>query len=199
VCIVDPTTCRGLADGDVGEIWVQSPSVARHYVGDPERSRSSFGGTLEGARERGTYLRTGDLGYLRGGELFVVGRAKDVVIVRGLNLHAADLELTVETAHASVRAGSVAAFAWHAGEVEGPGIVAEIGPGDGDELEAVGDAIRKAITLVHQVEVVELALVRHGSVPKTSSGKLMRAACRDALSAGTLPTRWRWSSMDAAG
>jgi acyl-CoA synthetase (AMP-forming)/AMP-acid ligase II len=193
VSIVDPETCLEVPEAAVGEIWVQGRGVARQYLGDPARSLATFGGKLAGAPESPAHLRTGDLGYVRDGELFVVGRAKDVVIVRGMNLHAADLELTVEAAHRSVRAGSVAAFAWLAGGEEGPGIVAEIDHEEGVELEQIAGAIRAAITQAHQVELVELALVRHGVVPKTSSGKLMRAACRDALAAGTLPTRWRWS------
>lgn len=196
VTIVDPETCRARRDGDVGEIWVRGASVAQRYLGDEARSEACFAGRLAGDTE-GLHMRTGDLGYLRGGELFVVGRAKDVVIVRGINLHAHDLEQTVEHAHDSVRPGSVAAFAWDAASGEGPGIVAEIGAATGDELATIADAIRAAITRAHQVEVVELALVRHGLVPKTSSGKLMRRACRDALAAGTLPTRWRWSATDA--
>ncbi len=168
---------------------------ARLYLGDPARSLATFDGKLEDGGDSLAHLRTGDLGYVRSGELFVVGRAKDVVIVRGMNLHAADLKRTVEAAHPAVCARSVAAFAWLAGEGEGPGIVAEVAPQQGEELAAVADAIRSAVAQAHQVEVVELALVRHGVVPKTSSGKLMRAACRDALSAGTLPTRWRWSSV----
>lgn len=198
VRIVDPDTCLELSDGAVGEIWVQSPSVARQYLGDPARSLASFGGKLEGASDSPPHLRTGDLGYVRDGELFVVGRAKDVVIVRGMNLHAADLEMTVEGAHRAVRAGGVAAFAWLARDEEGPGVVAEIHHDDGEDLEPIACAIRASIAQAHQVEIVELALVRHGVVPRTSSGKLMRAACRDALHAGTLPTRLRWSPTTGA-
>lgn len=203
--IVDPVTRVERRDAEVGEVWVRGEGVAQRYVGDAARSKATFDSRLASAATSGApldaaaYLRTGDLGYVRNGELFVVGRAKDVVIVRGMNLHAGDLELTAEAAHAAVRSGCVAVFPWHADDEEGPGIVAEIGQHDAEDLATIGDAIRIAIARTHRVEVVELALVRHGLVPKTSSGKLMRRACRDALLAGTIATRWRWSAPSALG
>ncbi len=189
VTIVDPETREARPEPTVGEIWVRGPGVARGYHGDAARSHATFGATLAGDDEGPPHLRTGDLGYLRDGELFVVGRAKDVVIVRGRNHHAHDLERTAQAAHPSVR--DVAAFAWQVGEREGPALVVELASAEADSLESIVERVRAAITREHDVEVVELALVRRGTLPKTSSGKTQRAACRAQLEAGTLPTRWR--------
>lgn len=191
VVIVDPETCREQPEGEVGEIWVRGPSVAQGYFGDASRSRGTFDGRRASEANGAPYLRTGDLGRLRDGELFVVGRAKDVVIVRGRNHHAHDLERTAQAAHPAVR--DVAAFAWRMDDREGPALVVEVGFDAEPDHEGIAEAVRAAITREHDVAVVELALVRRGTLPKTSSGKPMRASCRAQLEAGTLPTRWRSS------
>jgi amino acid adenylation domain-containing protein len=193
VRVVDPESHRPLADGVVGEIWVRGPSVAAGYWRRPERTAEDFGARLEGVpeEERGPFLRTGDLGFFRGGELFVTGRRKDLVILRGRNLYPQDLERTAERAHPAFRPGCTAAFSV---EAEGPdggeevlAIVQEVHRRHhGGDLEAMADAIRAAVAEEHEAAVGTVSLIRHGTILKTSSGKIRRSACRRALLDGEL-------------
>jgi amino acid adenylation domain-containing protein len=181
--LVDPAAGRVLGEGRVGEIWTSGPSVAHGYWRNPEASARTF---VES--DGRTWLRTGDLGFLRDGELFVTGRLKDMLILRGQNLYPQDLERAVEEEVEVVRKGRVAAFAVGHGGGEGIGIAAEVGRGvlklvTPDALvraivAAVADAVQEAPAVV--------ALLEPGALPKTSSGKLQRSACRSALEEGRL-------------
>ncbi|WP_326836053.1 fatty acyl-AMP ligase [Amycolatopsis rhabdoformis] len=187
VRIVDPDTLEPRATGEVGEIWVAGDHVTQGYWKRPEATAETFPETFPGAR----FLRTGDLGVLAGDELYVVGRRKDLIIIRGRNHYPHDLEHTTEAAHPSVRPGSVAAFTVPGAEQEKLVVVAEIKRDDrhdADPAEVAG-AIRAAVTREHDVALGALLLVRQGELPKTSSGKMMRAAARDRyLTEGF--TRW---------
>src|SRR5205814_5891612 len=122
--IVEPEARVRLPDGQIGEIWVQGPSVASGYWNRPEETTRSFQARLEGA-PGGPFLRTGDLGFLIEGQLFVAGRLKDLIIIRGRNVHPEDVEAVAAGAHPAIRAGSVVAFGVeHDGE-EAVAIVAE--------------------------------------------------------------------------
>ena len=184
--IVDPETRRPCADGRVGEIWLASPSVARGYWRRPEETAHTFGATL--ADGDGPFLRTGDLGALCDGELFVTGRLKDLLIVRGLKHYPQDLELTAEASHPAIRAGCCAAFAVAAADAEQVVLAAEVDPRrwtDGD-ADAVMAGVQQAIVECHGVQVHAVVLLGLGAIPKTTSGKIRRQACRDAYVAGTL-------------
>ncbi len=133
VAIVDAGTARRLGEDRVGEIWIRGRGIGRGYWGRPEATAEAFGRRLDGDGEGdgegdAPWLRTGDLGVVSRGELFVVGRVKDMIIVRGRNLHAQDLELVAERAHPAVRAGSVAAFSMELEGGERAGLVAEVDP-----------------------------------------------------------------------
>jgi acyl carrier protein len=160
------------------------PSIALGYWGHPEESARTFGARLPGTGE-GPFLRTGDLGFLSGGELFVTGRLKDLVVLRGRNHYPQDLEWTVERSHPAIRAGCTAAFAYEEGGGERLGIVAEVEPGDID-VDAVFAAVRGAIAEEHEALVGWLALIAPRTIPKTSSGKIQRSATRERLLAGRL-------------
>ncbi|HXU43886.1 MAG TPA: fatty acyl-AMP ligase, partial [Thermoanaerobaculia bacterium] len=187
VAIVDPETRERLDPGRIGEIWVAGPSVAAGYWNRQEATAESFAArTADGA---GPFLRTGDLGFLRSGplgaELFVTGRIKDLIIVRGRNHYPQDLELTAERSHPALRPGCGAAFsverpaAWASGEIEERlVIVHELERGRQAEAEAAQEAIRSAIAEEHEVRVEDVVLIRVGTLPKTSSGKIQRRACR---------------------
>ena len=199
--IVDPETMASLDDGRIGEIWVASPSVAQGYWNLPEVTKRDFGAhTLDGD---GPFLRTGDLGFLDGGELFVTGRLKDLIIIRGRNHYPQDLEHTAETSHPSLRPGcgvAVADTTVDAGEA-GDGeerlvIVHEIHRHAKDDPEAIADAIRRAVAEGHQVQVHDVVLIRQGTLPKTSSGKLQRRAALADYREDRLTTVGR-STMDA--
>src|SRR5262249_51286355 len=110
VVVVDPQACVRCADGTVGEVWVSGPGVTLGYWGLPDETERTFKARVVGVADR-VYLRTGDLGFVRDGDLFIVGRLKDLIIVRGQNYYPEDLEASVESAHEQIRRGSVAAFA----------------------------------------------------------------------------------------
>ena len=192
VRVVDPATCLPCVDGRVGEIWVTGPHVARGYWNDPEKTRSTFEGRLaktseESGAER--YLRTGDLGFVRDGEIFVSGRLKDLIIVRGRNYYPQDIEAVVERSAPMLRQGSTAAFSLEIDGEERVVVVAEAlrpKPGGSLDLEGVLDAIRAAVAEALGLSLHEVALVEPGAIPKTSSGKIQRHACKAGYLAGTL-------------
>ncbi len=185
VRIVDPASCGVAADGRQGEIWIRGESVALGYWRQPQASAEAFGARLAGSGE-GPYLRTGDLGFLHGGELYVSGRIKDLIIVRGRNLHPQDLELAVRESHPSLAAGSGAAFTVEEGEAEQLVVVHEVELRPGLAPEEVSAAARSAVAAAFEVSLHRLLLIRHGTLPRTSSGKVQRHACRRQMLAGEL-------------
>ncbi|MFF0488557.1 SDR family NAD(P)-dependent oxidoreductase [Nocardia sp. NPDC004068] len=185
VVIADPATGAARDDGREGEIWVSGGSVSPGYVAGPAADAGVFGSTL--ADGRTGFLRTGDLGLFRDGELFVTGRLKDLLIVDGRNLHPQDLEQSVESAHDTVRPGGVAAFSVDVGETEGVVIVAEVRTADPEALESAIRAVRQRVSTDHAVRPHDIVLVAARSIFKTSSGKIQRQACRSAYLDGTLP------------
>ena len=201
VLIVDPQTRDPLPPGRVGEIWVSGPSVAQGYWHRAEETLATFSAMLAEpdphgpsqavAKWRpnpGPYLRTGDLGFFDNGELFVTGRLKDLIIIRGRNHYPQDLELSVEQATPLVRAGSLAAFAVDHDGRERVVIVAELERGrrDRSEITAIFETIRSRLAREHEVAAEAIVFVRPNSVPKTSSGKIQRHACRRQFLDGTL-------------
>lgn len=190
--IVDPASCQPRGEREVGEIWVQGPSVAAGYYQRPEATAAAFDGRLAGTGE-GPFLRTGDLGFLKDGQLFVVGRRKDVIIIRGRNYYPEDIEATAERAYDGLRIGYCAAFSVDSDEGERLYVVQEVEPRrrNLDMDEALG-AIRRAVVARHEVEVSCVALVRAGTIPKTSSGKTRRSACRELFLAGQIEVFAEW-------
>ncbi|MET0399701.1 MAG: condensation domain-containing protein, partial [Longimicrobiaceae bacterium] len=189
VIIVDPATLRECAPDRVGEVWVSGPSVAQGYWGLAEATAETFGAFMAETGE-GPFLRTGDLGFLDGeGELFVTGRLKDLIVIRGRNHYPQDIEATAVGSHAGLRPGGGAAFSVDEGGEERLVVVHEVArqATAGADVEEVAGAIRRAVAAEHGVQVHTVALVRPGGVPKTSSGKVQRRACRARLLAGDLP------------
>ncbi len=190
VAIVSPETSRICGAGEIGEIWLSGPSVALGYWKRPEETRETFQAVLADTGE-GPFLRTGDLGFYQDGQLFVTGRLKDLVIIRGRNHYPQDIELTAEQSHPALRRGGGAAFALDLDGQERLVVVHEIERRRPTDLAAVASAVRLAIAEAHEVEVHELVLVRADAVPKTSSGKVQRRACRALYLAGELPVLGR--------
>ncbi|MCX7432782.1 MAG: fatty acyl-AMP ligase [Planctomycetia bacterium] len=201
VLIVDPQSCEALPPGRVGEIWVSGPSVAQGYWNRGDASAATFGAMLAQPDQSspdqavttwqpnpGPYLRTGDLGFFDNGELFVAGRLKDLIIIRGRNHYPQDIEHAVEEASTLVRAGSIAAFAVDVDGRERVAVVAEVERGKREpaEVAAAFEAIRKRLATEHELAVEAIVLVRPNSVPKTSSGKIQRHACKRQFLDGTL-------------
>ncbi len=163
-----------LADNRVGELWATGPSIAHGYWRNPEATAKTF---VQHAGR--TWLRTGDLGFIREGEVYITGRLKDLLIVRGHNLYPQDIEQTIEREVEVVRKGRVAAFAVNDQGLEGIGIAAEISRSVQKILppEALIKAIRQAVAEACQEAPSVVVLLNPGALPKTSSGKLQRAAC----------------------
>ena len=190
VKIVDPGTLTILDDGGIGEIWVQSPSVGQGYWQAAVPTANTFGGmTADG---QGPFLRTGDLGFLHDGQLYISGRLKDMIIVRGVNRYPQDIEQTVESATTAVQAGSVAAFAMTYHDREQLVIVAETVRQRGLDWDDQLQKIRRAVTAEHELPPDAVYLVRNSSVPKTSSGKIQRHACMDAVLQNDLKVIAKW-------
>ncbi|MXM68592.1 AMP-binding protein [Streptomyces sp. HUCO-GS316] len=188
VRIVDPHTLREAAHDQVGEIWVSGPCVTAGYFGREEESEHTFRARIAGAEADGPYLRTGDMGFLHGGDVFVTGRLKDLIIVKGRNHYPQDLEHTVEGSHPLLRPASAAAFPVDDGTQESVVVVVE---GDSRvgryaSAEEVTTAVREALRLHHRIDVADVVLIRRGTLPKTTSGKVRRRPCREQYLAGTL-------------
>jgi acyl-CoA synthetase (AMP-forming)/AMP-acid ligase II len=201
IVIVDPETCERLSDGQIGEIWIRGPSVALGYWRRPEDTESVFRAYLrdDGA---GPYLRSGDLGFLVDGELFITGRLKDLIIIAGANHFPADIEMTVEKCHSAIRANGVAAFSVDVSGAERLVVVAEIDhhhsriqsaldgqSGDGrstSDLQCVEDSIREAVARKHDLSVHMICLIRQATIPRTSSGKIQHHLCRQQYVSGGL-------------
>src|SRR5215203_234313 len=178
VAIADPETGARCAAGTVGEIWVAGPSVARGYWNRPEINRELFGARLLG-EEGGPFLRTGDLGFLLDGELFVTGRRKDLIILRGRNLYPQDVELAAERSHAALRTAGGAAFSVETerGE-EALVVVLEVEPRAKAPAEEIALAVRRAVAEEHEAHVEDVVLISAGTRPRTTSGKVQRHRCR---------------------
>ncbi|WP_437675091.1 amino acid adenylation domain-containing protein [Sorangium sp. So ce131] len=195
VAIVDPETRAPCADERVGEIWVAGPSVAQGYWERPEDTASTFGARL--STGEGPYLRTGDLGFLSAGELYVTGRLKDLIIVRGRNLYPQDIELTAEQSHPGLRAGGGAAFSVDLDGEERLVVVQELSRRASADLADVAAAVRAAVADRHEVTPHEVVLIKPGSLPRTTSGKVQRKECRARLLDGSLEVVWR-SPLDGS-
>lgn len=181
VRIVTPETGSDAPVTGVGEIWVRGANVCGGYWQQPERSLETF----VGRNAEDGWLRTGDVGFLLDGRLYVAGRLRDLIIVDGRNHHPADIEMTVEEASDGLRAGRVAAFGCEVDEREALVVVAELAaPASALDLDAVRRTVRAAVSERHEVRVHDIVLVRKGAVPVTSSGKLRRQECKSRYERG---------------
>jgi acyl-CoA synthetase (AMP-forming)/AMP-acid ligase II len=195
VRIVDPETHVPCKAGQIGEIWIASPSVAQGYWRRAEQTEVTFSATL--ANGDGPWLRTGDLGTLYEGQLLVTGRLKDLLIVRGSKHYPQDLELTSERQHLAIRAGCCAAFTVDGVDGEAIALAAEIDARQLEEGEAplasIAAAIRRGVVEQHGIQLHAVALLKPGTLPKTTSGKLQRHACRAAFAGRNLDELHRWT------
>jgi amino acid adenylation domain-containing protein/thioester reductase-like protein len=192
IVIVDPATTEQCNPDQVGEIWVSGPSVAQGYWGLEEETQKTFGAHVANTGE-GPFLRTGDLGFLHGGELYVTGRLKDLIIVHGSNHYPQDIEITVESSHTALQPAGGAAFSITDGGREQLVIVQEVTRQNREpDINEVTSAIRQAVAEKHDLQVFAVVLVKPMSIPKTSSGKIQRRACKNAFLDGTLEIVGEW-------
>lgn len=200
VAIVSPDSMTSCQPEEIGEVWVSSPSVAGGYWNRPDETDTVFKGFIKDTGE-GPFLRTGDLGFLKDGEVFIRGRLKDLIIIRGNNHYPQDIEYTVEKSHASLRAGCSAAFSVEEDGEERVVVVVEVAAKprgeevsapqpDGGAIDAktIFKAIRQRVAEEHDLGVYAIKLLKPGTIPKTSSGKIQRNACRIAFLTQSLET-----------
>ena len=201
VSIVDPETSAFCEPGKVGEIWVSGGSIAKGYWQREQQTKETFQAYIANGNEgnnEGPFLRTGDLGFLKGEELFITGRLKDVVIIRGRNHYPQDIELTAESAHEALQSNGCAAFSVDVGSAEQLVIVQEVkrpylrSLSEEKAKQATILAIRKAISEAHELPVYAVVLLKPGSLPKTSSGKVQRKQCRRTFLDGSLTAVAQW-------
>ncbi len=201
IAIVDPATGAPLPADSIGEIWVAGPSVAAGYWRRDEQTRRDFNTRLPD--ETAAFLRTGDLGFVAEGELYVTGRSKDLIIIRGRNIYPQDVEWGAELAHPALRRGCSAAFVQEAESDQGGErlvVVQEIDRRRESAAAEAAAAIRVTVAAEHDIQPESVVIVRAGEVPKTSSGKVQRDLCRRLLLAEDLKVLARDSlARSAAG
>lgn len=207
--IVDPNSLTECSQGSVGEIWLAGTSIAQGYWNNPEKTAEAFNAYLADTTE-GPFLRTGDLGFLQeDGELFVTGRLKDTIIIRGRNHYPQDIEQTVEKSHEALVASHSAAFAIEVSGEEKLVVLAEVErryrqrrpehskleiEGFSEEVQvfnSIFNSIKQSVTRNHGLQVYTVCLLRFGSIPKTSSGKIQRHACRNRFLDNNLNLVWQ--------
>ena len=188
IAIANPKTLTRCQSEQIGEIWVSGASVAQGYWQRPAQTQSTFQAYLADTGE-GPFLRTGDLGFFEGGELFVTGRLKDLIIIRGCNYYPQDIELTVEQSHPALRSSAGAAFSVTVDGEEKLIVAQEVERTYLRKLDIdqVVGAIRQAVWKQHQLQVYGVLLLKTAGIPKTSSGKIQRAACRQGFLEESLP------------
>jgi acyl-CoA synthetase (AMP-forming)/AMP-acid ligase II len=190
--IVEPETRIPLKIGEIGEIWIGGPSVAKGYRGASEEGGRIFGATLLEEADDRRYLRTGDLGFLDGEELFVVGRISDLIVIRGRNYHPHDIEDLAESTTPLLVRHASAAFELDDGHGPGIALVAEVEDVKPSAGRTVIASIRNRVAEDLELPLVRTVLCRRGTVPKTTSGKVQRRLCRSLLLAGELETVTEW-------
>jgi len=191
VAIVDPASSRRCAGDEIGEIWVSGPSVALGYWRHGEETEQTFGARLlNSGRQR--FLRTGDLGFIHEGYLYITGRLKELIIIRGRNYYPQDIERTARESCPSSQLGAGAAFSISADTEERLVLVQEISRHGRVAAEEIFASIHTAIAEEYEVQAHEVVLVKSGTVPKTSSGKIQRRLCREDFLQGNFEILSRW-------
>jgi amino acid adenylation domain-containing protein len=199
IAIVNPETLARCQPDEVGEIWIQGASVASGYWNLPAETDETFQASINGTGEA-PFLRTGDLGFLRGGQLYVTGRIKDLIIIRGVNHYPQDIERTVAGSHTELVSGGGAAFSFADDGEERLVVVQEVMPRRKAELSTVLERIRQAIGEGHELAVSAILLIKAGTLPKTSSGKVQRHLCQKKFREDSFEVlaQWRESSAPQA-
>jgi acyl-CoA synthetase (AMP-forming)/AMP-acid ligase II/acyl carrier protein len=185
IVIVDPQTNKRCPPAEIGEIWVRGPSIGQGYWNKPAETEQTFRAYIADTGE-GPFLRTGDLGLIDDQGLFVNGRLKDLIIIRGLNHYPQDIEFTAEKSHPALRAGCGAAFSVAMDGEEKLVVVYEVDDRKQPDPVEITDAIRRSISEYHELQTHSVVLIKPRSIPKTSSGKIQRTACRREFLRGSL-------------
>jgi acyl-CoA synthetase (AMP-forming)/AMP-acid ligase II len=196
IVIAHPETLTLCAADEVGEIWIAGPSVTQGYWNRPELTAATFQATL-GDSDQGPFLRTGDLGFLHEGDLYVTGRLKDLIIVHGRNHYPQDLENTLGNCHPALEPDSGAAFSVAVAGQERLVVVHEVARRHRrPNIDEVASAARQAVSQEHELPLYALVLVRPLSIPRTSSGKVRRQTCKQQYLDGALDVVAEWTADD---
>jgi acyl-CoA synthetase (AMP-forming)/AMP-acid ligase II/acyl carrier protein len=190
VVIVHPESMIKCSPGEIGEIWVSGPSVAHGYWKNPAETERTFQAYIKNTNE-GPFLRTGDLGFIHRRQLFIAGRLKDLIIIRGVNHYPQDIELSVENSAPGLRPGCGAAFTVEIDGEEKLVVAQEVDDRKQTDSSAIVDSIRRSIAEIHELQVYGIVLVKPGTIPKTSSGKIQRHTCRTEFLEGKLQEVYR--------
>jgi len=193
IAVVDAHSLSRCRPGRVGEIWIRGPNVAQGYWGRPQESQETFAARLSDTGEQ-PFLRTGDLGFVQDGNLYITGRAKDVIIVRGRNYYPQDIELTAETAHDALLPNSGAAFSVeHEGEQQLV-VIQEVDRAcQYADFEEIAGKVRAKIVAHHELDPHVIVLIRQASLPRTTSGKVQRSLCRQRYLEDELKVVAQWT------
>ena len=190
--VVEPEEGIQLGDNEIGEIWVSGSSIAHGYWNNPDSTRETFHARIRNSDE-GPFLRTGDLGFLRDGNLFITGRIKDLIIIRGQNYIPSDVEYSVENSHANLRKGCSAAFSLESDGEERLAVVCEIRKkADKAEYKNIVTDIRRDISEGHGINAFRIVLIKPRTIPKTTSGKIRRKLCKLSLLNNKLEIVYQW-------
>ena len=199
VLVADPESHMPVGPAEVGEIWVTGESIAQGYWNQPQLSRDVFQARCADGRP-GAFLRTGDLGFLEDGELFVTGRLKDLIIIRGRNYYPQDIEATMARCHPSLVPGAAAAFSVDGDGQEGLVVVQEVSrTGRKRDTAAVLKSMANAISEEHELPLHAAVLIQPNTIARTSSGKIRRHACKQAWLEGRLEIVDQWRAGAGAG
>lgn len=186
VVIVNPASLEPCPEGEVGEIWVAGPNVAQGYWRRPEETETTFCARHAGA-PGSCFLRTGDLGFLKSGNVYVSGRIKDLIIISGRNHYPHEIEETVARCDTALRPDSAAAFTVEVAGEEQLVVAQELAhPRKPDELRRIVAAIRQVVAAEHDLSIYSVRLLKPGTLPRTTSGKIQRNLCREAFLSGGL-------------
>jgi thioester reductase-like protein len=194
ILIVDPENNTPCPPNRIGEIWVSSSSVAQGYWNNDEASRKTFQGFLADTGA-GPYLRTGDLGFLHQGELFITGRYKEMIIIRGVNFYPEDIELAVREADPVLTSGRQAAFGIENNNEEALVVIAECENLKKDQYKNTIQNIVNEISGRHQIKPSSVVLIKMGTLPQTPSRKVARYDCREDFLAGKLSILSQWQKL----
>ncbi len=186
VAIVEPESRRRLPEGQIGELWVRSPSTGAGYWNRELLSEQVFRAAIDGGEPDAAYLRTGDLAFIKDGELYITGRLKDLIIIRGRNIYPQDIESAAEEAHSALRPGCGAAFSVDARGEEQLVVIHELDTREPVDPDEVVSTIRHEVAANFGIHVYAVVLIYPRTIPKTSSGKIQRGACRKAFLGGKL-------------
>jgi amino acid adenylation domain-containing protein len=195
--IVDPNSHQICEENHLGEIWITGPSVAQGYWNNPVESNKIFEAKIKDDTKKRSFLRTGDMGFLHEGELYISGRIKDLILIHGENYYPQDFEITVSEAHPKIRPGCAAAFSIEIAENEQLAIVTEIKDSVAEnEYQNIAQNILERIEKDHELSVYSIALMPPRGVLKTTSGKIRRSAIKEKMLNKSLSALYWWSHED---